>query len=191
MRRLLSCFVVSVYACVFANACASGGSVGSSVAGRSTSNQPATAVIRPDTGLGLSSSAEWTTSTYDAPPDVVWAAAKKFYATFEIPLTFEDRAAHELGNQNFYKSRAMGGHPMTAWANCGSTLTGESAATDRVYMTSVTEILPAGRSGSQVRTTFAATSQDIGQATSRRKPCVSTGRFEQAILDDIKKTVAK
>jgi hypothetical protein len=181
MHRLLLLVVVA--------SCVSGG--GSSAERGGAGDSPATRVVSPDTGVRRTDLEAWTTTSFSAAPDIVWSAVKKFYATFEIPLTFEDRAAHELGNQSFYKSRAMGGRAMTTWVNCGTTLTGDAAATNRIFMTSVTEILPDGQSGSKMRTSFVATSQDIAQASGGRVPCVSTGRFEAAMAEQVRQSIAK
>src|SRR5215208_863135 len=51
--------------------------------------------------------------TIAAPPALVWLAAKKVYADLEIPLTVENPSTHQMGNQNFFKSRQFAGESMT------------------------------------------------------------------------------
>jgi len=40
-----------------------------------------------------------------APPATVWLAAKKVYADLDVPITIENPSGHQMGNQNFFKSR--------------------------------------------------------------------------------------
>jgi hypothetical protein len=168
--------------------CASGGSTAQSGL---VGDKQTTMFTSDGTGTLRTEAVTAATATIAAPPEAVWTAVKQFYAGFEIPLSFEDRTVHHLGNQNFYKSREMGGHPMATWVNCGSGLTGDAAATDRIFMTSVTEVLPDGSGGTKLKTTFVATAQDLSQGSSYRIACASTGRFEQALSDQVKKSLGK
>ena len=125
-----------------------------------------------------------------AAPAAVWAAAKQVYVSLEIPIGIENPAAHVLGNQNFYKSRTMGGQPMTQFVDCGSGMTGAKAASYRIYMSLITEVSGDGKGGTDVRTTFTALGQDVTEGSTDRIPCGTTGRLEQLVLDRIKAAVA-
>ncbi len=120
----------------------------------------------------------------------VWVAVKKVYAQFEIPLTVENPASHQLGNPNFYKSHEMGGKPMSQFADCGSGMDGPKATSYRIYMSLLTTVEPDGKGGTKIQTTFVPMAQDIAGGSSDRIPCGSTGRFEQLVNDDVKLAVA-
>jgi hypothetical protein len=126
-----------------------------------------------------------------APPAAVWLAAKKTYADFEIPLAVENPSAHQMGNPNFFKSRQLGGRAMVDFVDCGSGMTGPKAATYRIYISLLTEMMTDGHGGTQIQTTFVATGQDMSGSASDRIPCGSTGRFEQYFLEHVRSQLGK
>src|SRR5438270_7047551 len=63
-----------------------------------------------------------------APPATVWLAAKKVYADLDVPITVENPSTHQIGNQNFFRSRQFGGQPMAQLVDCGSGMTGPKAS---------------------------------------------------------------
>jgi hypothetical protein len=125
-----------------------------------------------------------------APPATVWAAVKQVFSSLEIPVSVERPAAHLLGNQNFYKTRTMGGQPMTDFVDCGTGQTGLKAASYRIYMSLVTDVSSDGKGGTVLQATFTALGQDVGGDSSDRITCGTTGRLEQLVLDRVKAAVA-
>ena len=121
-----------------------------------------------------------------APPATVWLAAKKVYADFEIPITVENPSAHQIGNQNFFKSRQFAGEQMAALVDCGSGMTGPKASTYRIYMSLLTDVATDGKGGTTIQTTFVPMGQDITGGSTDRIPCGSTGRLEQLFLARVK-----
>ncbi|HEY2164567.1 MAG TPA: hypothetical protein VGH04_11275, partial [Gemmatimonadaceae bacterium] len=81
-----------------------------------------------------------SSATLAVPPAVVWTAVKQVYTSLEIPVGIDNQAAHTIGNQNFYKSRTMGGEPMTTFVDCGQGMTGAKAASYRIYMSLITNV---------------------------------------------------
>jgi hypothetical protein len=145
----------------------------------------------PETGTLLADRPLAASAMIAAPPAVVWLAVKKVYADLDIPITLENPPAHQIGNQNFIKTRRMGGEAMTYWVDCGSGMTGPKAASYRIYGLSLTDVLPDPSGGTKLQTTFSATAQDVEQGSSDRIACGSTGRFEQMLLARVKSTVGK
>ncbi len=125
-----------------------------------------------------------------APVTAVWAAAKQAYASLGIPVTFENPSGHQMGNQNFYKSREMGGESMTLFVDCGSGMIGAKAASYRIYMSLLTDIRADDKGGTLVQMTFSALGQDLSGDSSDRIPCGTTGHLEQTLLDRTKAAVA-
>ena len=121
-----------------------------------------------------------------SPPATVWLAAKKVYADLQVPITVENPSAHQLGNQNFFKSRQFAGEQMAALVDCGSGMTGPKASTYRIYMSLLTDIATDGKGGTTIQTTFVPMGQDISGGSTDRIPCGSTGRLEQLFLDRVK-----
>ena len=136
--------------------CASSGTRG----GDTTPKQP-TIFVDPQAGTIMGERPRGEAATIAAPPAVVWGAAKKVYAALGIPVTVENPAAHQLGNANFYASRQLAGQPMTKFVDCGNGMTGQKAATYRIYMSLLTTIESDGGSGTRVNTTFIPMGQDV------------------------------
>lgn len=145
----------------------------------------------PQTGTLMSEAARATKTEIDAPPATVWLAVKKVYADLEIPVTLENPPGHQLGNPKFNKSRQMGGQRMTDFVDCGSGLTGPNAASFRIFMSSLTDVIADGKGGTTLQTTFTASGQDVTGGSSDRIPCGSSGRFEMLILNRVKAALGK
>ena len=132
-----------------------------------------------------------TMVTIAAPAATVWLATKKVYADLDIPLTVDNPAMHQLGNQNFVKTRQFAGESMTQLVDCGSGMTGPKAASYRIYMSLLTLVTGDGKGGTTVQTTFVPMGQDMSGGSSDRIPCGTTGRLEAIVLDKIKSASGK
>jgi hypothetical protein len=126
-----------------------------------------------------------------APPATVWLAVKKVYADLEVPVTVENPSAHQIGNQNFYRSRQFAGEPMAQLVDCGSGMTGPKAASYRIYISLLTDVVTDGKGGTTMQTTFVPMGQDISGGSTDRIPCGSTGRLEQSFLARVKAAAGK
>lgn len=166
--------------------CASAGTQ----SGETTPRQP-TILVDPQVGTIMGDRPRAESATIAAPPAVVWTAAKKVYASLGIPLAVDNPAAHQLGNQNFYASRQFAGQPMTKFVDCGNGMTGQKAATYRIYMSLLTTIESDGGSGARVHTTFVPMGQDVTEGSTDRIACGSKGTLEQLVLEQIAATAAK
>jgi hypothetical protein len=113
------------------------------------------------------------------------------YADWDIPLAVENTSTRQLGNQNFVKTRQVAGRSMTQLVDCGSGMTGPKAATYRIYMSLLTDVIPDGKGGTKLQTTFVPMGQDVAGGSTDRIPCGTTGRLEQMLLDQVAATVGK
>lgn len=143
-----------------------------------------------ETGLVLGERPRAIGKTFASPPAAVWLAVKKVYQEFEIPITVENPQVHQIGNQNFFKSRTLGGKPMTQFVDCGNGMTGPKAASYRIYMSLLTDVF-AEAGGTKVQTTFIPMGQDMAGNSTDRIPCGSTGRLEQLFLERVNAALAK
>jgi hypothetical protein len=159
------------------------------VEGSDSTPRQAAMFSSPETGLLLADRPRASKTEVAAPPQAVWAAVKKVYADLDIPVTIDNAPGHQLGNNNFWKTRQMAGEQMNMLVDCGSGMTGPKAATYRIYMISLTDVNPDGKGGTLLQTTFVPTGQDVAGGSSDRIPCGTTGRFEQIVLDKIKQAV--
>jgi hypothetical protein len=124
-------------------------------------------------------------------PAIVWLAVKKAYGQLEIPITTENPGGRQIGNNNFYRARQFAGEAMNQLVDCGSGMTGPKAASYRIYMSLLTDVIPNGKGGTKVQTTFIPVGQDMSGSSSDRIPCGSTGRLEGKILDYVKAALVK
>ncbi|HEY4130819.1 MAG TPA: hypothetical protein VGM50_09390 [Gemmatimonadaceae bacterium] len=175
MRRLTLLSIIS------ASACASGGATQSAV-----TRTPVAIYESPETGTLFANRAPAAAVSIDAAQPTVWLAVKKVYADLEIPVTVQNPASHQIGNDNIVKSRQMAGKPMTAWIDCGSGLTGEKALEYRIYASMLTDVVSDGKGGTTVRTTLVPYARDMASGTADRIVCTTTGRLEQEIVDRVK-----
>ncbi|HEY9225963.1 MAG TPA: hypothetical protein VIP11_04905 [Gemmatimonadaceae bacterium] len=145
----------------------------------------------PETGTILGERPRAVGMSIPAAPAAVWLAVKSVYTEWEIPVTVENPSVHQIGNQNFYKTRTMAGRPMPEWVDCGSGMTGPKAGSYRIYISLLTDVSPDGQGGTKVQTTFIPVGQDMMGNSTDRIPCGSTGRLEAAFLAKVKAIVAK
>ena len=123
---------------------------------------------------------------YDKSATEVMAAIRLAYAYIEVPVTLSDVNALRFGNADFYRARNFAGKPMVQLLQCGTSMTGQNAATFRIYMSLVTTVVPDGPSHAKAAVLFVATARDIAESASNyRVPCGSTGLLEQLLLDRI------
>ncbi|HEY4130820.1 MAG TPA: hypothetical protein VGM50_09395 [Gemmatimonadaceae bacterium] len=181
MRRIL------ILTLAFAGACASGGASESS----ETTSRQAPIYTSSETGTILGDQPHATVVNIAAPPAAVWVAVKKVYGELEIPVTVESPGTRQIGNPNFVKLRNMGGQSMVNWVDCGTGMTGPKAASYRIYGSLLTDVIPDGKGGTKLQTTFVPMGQDVEGGSSDRIPCGTTGRFEQLVLTKVKEAVSK
>ena len=116
-----------------------------------------------------------------APPARAFEALKQVYAELEIPPGTNDPATGRFGNTDFWKSRRLGGQPMSTYLNCGESFTGASANNYRIYISLLSMIRPDGKGGAELETAFSAQAQNMEGTSGDRIPCGSTGRLEERI----------
>jgi hypothetical protein len=179
--------ILLALACGCASGCASGGA---STQGSDLARQPVI-YSSPETGTIVGERARAAIAAIAAPPATVWLAVKKTYLDLDIPITVENPAGHQIGNDNFQKTRQMAGQSMTNWVDCGSSMTGQKASTYRIYSSLITNVIPDGKGGTSVHVIFVPMGQDVTEGGSDRIACGSTGRFEQLILAKVQETVGK
>jgi hypothetical protein len=170
----------------FAAACASSGATV-----EDTTPKQAAIFQSAETGTLLTDRPRASLITVSAPASNVWLAVKAVYAEMEIPLTVDNQAAHQLGNQNFFKTRVLAGQQMPQFVDCGSGMTGPKSLSYRIYISLLTQVTPNPNGTTTVQTTFVPMGQDVSAGSSDRIPCGSTGRFEQLFLDKVKAVLGK
>jgi hypothetical protein len=80
---------------------------------------------------------------------------------------------------------------MTPLVDSASGMTCPKAATYRIYMSLLTDVIPDGKGGTKLQTTFVPMGHDVAGGSTDRIPCGTTGRLEQMLLDQVAATVGK
>jgi len=132
-----------------------------------------------------------TATTIPVQPSVAWPAVKKAYESLGVEVTVDNPAAHQLGNQSFYKTRTLGGHRMSEFVDCGQGMTGAKADLYRIYISLLTTVDPDGQGGTKLQTTFFPVGQDVSAGSTDRLPCGTTGRLETLVNESVRTAVTK
>jgi hypothetical protein len=156
----------------------------------SVSRQPVIFTSK-ETGTLLGEKPRAMSASIAAPPATVWLAVKKTYLDLDIPVAVENPSARQIGNPNFYKTRQIGGRSMIEFVDCGTGMTGPKAATYRIYISLLTMVIPDGKGGTNVQTTFVPSGLDMSGASTDRITCGTTGRFEQYLLERVNANLGK
>jgi hypothetical protein len=147
-------------------------------------------IFQSEAGVILGDQPRAASATIPLPPATVWNAVRKVYLDLEIPVTVERPDAHQIGNNNFAKSKTLAGRPMETLVDCGRGMTGPKAASYRIYMSLLTDIRTDGKGGTLVQTTFVPVGQDVSGGGDRIS-CGTSGDLEQIVLARVKAAVGK
>jgi hypothetical protein len=130
-------------------------------------------------------------ATIDVPPAIAWPIVKRVYRAMEIDVTTDNAVTHQVGNQNFWKTRRLAGRPMSDFVDCGTGMTGRKADTYRIFMSVLTLVNPDGKGGTKLETLFVPVGQDVAGGSTDRVSCGSTGALEMMINESVRATLGK
>jgi len=145
----------------------------------------------PATGVLMGERPKATTVVTPASPNVAATAVRLIYKQFEIPIATDNPTTHQIGNNDFHRTRTLAGHPMTEWLNCGVGMTGPKAASYRIYLSVLTDVIPDGHGGTTLHTLLVARAQDMAGTSDDPVLCGSTGKFEAMFLDRVLNMIGK
>ena len=121
-----------------------------------------------------------TPATYAASPIAVYRHLLQIYESLKIPVLLKDSTNGRMGHPGS-SLKGIGGKRMSAWLGCGVGMTGPYADTQRVIIAIVSQVKPAGRDSSAVRTGVFANAFDVAQGSRVPKQCLTTGQLELQI----------
>jgi hypothetical protein len=112
------------------------------------------------------------------------------YADIGVDVKYSNPATGEIGNVAFVRARKMAGQPMSAFVNCGSTLTGPVADSFRITMLLVSTVKSRG-DGSVVETRLQSRGVDVAGGTSTgAMECHSLGTLEHKLHDLVREKLS-
>jgi hypothetical protein len=123
-----------------------------------------------------------------APGPKVWDALVAAMEARKVKPTILDRSVGRIGDTSMVFLRRWNDKPGSYYFNCGSTMTGQRADDDRMRSVLLAQLsrLPADTVAVVVH--FSAVAQSLSSGNVSQ--CISTGRGEQELLDDVAKRVA-
>ena len=116
-------------------------------------------------------------ATFAAPPGVIYRHLIQIYESLKIPVKLRDSANGRMGHPGS-ALKGIGGNRMSAWLGCGVGMTGPFADTQRVIIAIVSQVWPAGKDSSTIRTGVFANAFDVAQGSREPKQCLTTGQLE-------------
>lgn len=149
---------------------------------------PADPVIVTLEGGGLlhfDSSPRVAESTIAATPATVWPVLNSTYASMGLPITTRNNAAHLIAAQNATFLHSFGNGSLSRIVDCGGSQSGARADSYRVQLTVVTELRPADKGATLVRTSLAGVAKDPSSSNDPVS-CSSTGVLERDISNALK-----
>ena len=120
-----------------------------------------------------------TSLEVDASPDALFQVLPAVYSDLGIEVKTLDPANRIVGNTRFQKMYRLAGQSMDTYVGCGLTATGPVANGDRVTLSLISRVIPAG-STSMLETKVSGYAQDLS-LNSGQISCISTGRLEERI----------
>jgi hypothetical protein len=124
----------------------------------------------------------------DAPVDSVWTALRATLQSLHVPVGFDDPKLGEIGHTRAKLYKRMGKQPLSHYLSCGTGITGPNADSYVVYLSFVTMVKPENGKA-RVVPLLTGLAVDIPSGRNDGVNCVSTGRLETRIGEDLRKRI--
>ena len=123
----------------------------------------------------------------DASPDSVWVALTDVLKRFEVPFTYNDRAAGEMGIVKAKLYKRIGKSALSDFLRCGEGTSGPNADMYVVYV-SIAAFVKAGTGNQTSGAAFiGGEAVDLPNGRNDVVPCTSSGQFETKIANAVRK----
>lgn len=165
------------------------------VCGCASTSRPATENPSHDRILGVDnqsgevlhtqSSTGPVASSIHAPFSAVWSALTDTYNSLGIELTVIDPPSGTIGNRSFTRSRTLSGKRLSAYFDCGSSMTGMRADEGRIMVSAVSKATAGTDGQTSLATTVSGAVQTNEGASAQIIPCASTGVLEETIRNTV------
>lgn len=122
-----------------------------------------------------------------APRAEVWLALEEAFKALDIPVSYSDQAAGELGTVKAKVMRRLGKQPLSSYLRCGEGLTGPNADSYVVYLSVAGFVRPAANNQIAMATLVTAHAIDLPNGRNDVMYCTTTGRLEDKIGQAVQK----
>ena len=114
-----------------------------------------------------------------APAAKVFAAATEAYQDLKIDIVIRDSVQLQVGNPIFDRRGNVAGKRMSLYVECGEDMMGSRADFNRIDLSLISFIKPAGNSAAVLRTVLLASAANVGVRGDL--PCSTTGELERRL----------
>ena len=122
-----------------------------------------------------------------APRDEVWAALTEVFKALDIPVSYSDQPAGEIGTVKARMMRRLGKEPLSGYLRCGEGLTGPNADSYMVYLSVAAFVKPAADGQVVVASLVTAHAIDLPNGRNDVMYCTTSGRLEEKIGKAVQK----
>lgn len=133
--------------------------------------------------------------TVDAPPGETFAAAALVLANLGIKAEVRDSVGGMIGHLKLVRSRRLDRTPLSAYFDCGSTMTGLRADNYRITMPLLVMLDPLGADRTTMRIALIASAQDPTGSSNQPVLCCTTGaleiRIHKAVVEQVRELRAR
>lgn len=122
-------------------------------------------------------------ATFDVPASaaVTFALLDSVFGDLKVPTPVRDPDVLQIGNLEYVKRGSFAGRRMSAWVDCGNSMSGPRADNYRIELGLVAFVSPVGRESSIMRMAVIGTALDVGEAARPTIACFTTGALERRL----------
>jgi hypothetical protein len=124
---------------------------------------------------------------FRAGPAKVYDAVLHAYPALDIPVGQTANTQGIVGSERFRRSRSMAGALLSKSFDCGDGPTGPYADSYQLDIVVVAYIVPAPGGGTRLGVSTIASGRDLTGPIRVARACLSTGRLERMVFDEVTK----
>ncbi len=123
----------------------------------------------------------------EAPIDAVWTALSEVLKEFDVPISFSDRAAGEMGTIKAKMYKRLGRAAVSEFLRCGEGTSGPNADMYVVYVSVAAFVKPGTGNQTAAMAMIGGEAVDLPNGRNDVVPCTSSGRFELKVATAVRK----
>jgi hypothetical protein len=124
---------------------------------------------------------------FRAAPAKVYDAVLHALPALEIPVGKTANTQGIIGSERFHRTRSIAGALLSKSYDCGEGPTGPYADSYRLEIAMVAYVVPTAGSGTRLGISTVASGRDLTGPIRVPRACLSTGRLEKLVFDEVTK----
>jgi hypothetical protein len=124
---------------------------------------------------------------FRAAPAQIYDAVLHAYPALEIPVGQTANTEGIIGSEQFKRSRSLAGALLSKSFDCGAGPTGPYADSHQLEIVVVAYVAPSDGGGTRLGVSTIASGRDLTGPIGVPKACLSTGRIEKLIFEEVTK----